>query len=90
MPFLWLGQTRRVRNYDVILEYMIGRSSWCLPMRLAAKNKKVLQKFRKLDISQALYNQAINILYIYASLSIFQMHNTFNGEIENEFDVFYL
>jgi hypothetical protein len=53
MPFLWLCQTRRL---DVTLEYMIGRWSCCLPMRLATKNKKVLQKIRKLDISQVLFN----------------------------------
>ena len=53
MPFLWLCQARR---HHVTLEYMIGRWSWCPPMRLATKNEKVLQKFRKLDISQELSN----------------------------------
>jgi hypothetical protein len=49
MPFLQLCQARR---HDVTLEYMIGRWSWSWPMRLATKNKKVLQKFRKIDILQ--------------------------------------
>jgi hypothetical protein len=43
MPFL---QLRRARRHDVTVEYMIGRWSRCRPMRLAAKNKKVLQKLK--------------------------------------------
>jgi hypothetical protein len=70
MPFLLLRQTRRL---DVTLEYMIGRWSWCPPMRLPTKNKKIVQKFRKLDISQLLFNQAINFLYVEISLSLFQV-----------------
>ena len=53
MPFLWLRQTRRC---DVTLEYIIGRRSWCPLVRLATKNTKVVQKLRKLDISQLLFN----------------------------------
>ena len=49
MPFLWLRQTR---SLDVTLEYVIDRWSWFPPMRLATKNKKVVQKFWKFDISQ--------------------------------------
>ena len=56
MPFLQLCQTKRL---DVRLEYMIGRWSWCLPMRLATKNKKVVQKFRNLDRSQVLFNYCL-------------------------------
>jgi hypothetical protein len=44
MPFLRLCQARR---HDVTLEYMIGRWSWCPPMRLATQNKKVLQNLEK-------------------------------------------
>ena len=35
------------------------------------KNKKVLQQFRKLDLSQELFNYAINIFYVWVSLSAF-------------------
>jgi hypothetical protein len=49
---------------------MIDRWSWCPQMRLATKNKKVLQKFRKLGISQELFNLAINFLYVRVILSI--------------------
>jgi hypothetical protein len=53
LSFLWLRQTRRVRNHDIKLELMIGRSSWCMP---TTKNKTVMQKFRKLDKLQVLFN----------------------------------
>jgi hypothetical protein len=51
--FLWLCQTRK---FDITLEYMIGMWSQCLSMRLTTKNEEVVQKFRKLDISQVLFN----------------------------------
>ena len=53
ITFLWLCQARR---HDVTLDYMIGRWSWCPPIRLATKNKKVLQKIGKLDILQEFFN----------------------------------
>ena len=52
MPFLRLCQARR---HDII-EDMIGRWSRCPPMRLATKNKKVLEALRKLDILQILFH----------------------------------
>ena len=70
MPFLWLRQAIR---HGITLEYMIGRWSQCPPMRLATKNKKVLQKFRKWDISKESFNYAINFLYVRVSLSVFQV-----------------
>ena len=65
MRFLWLCQARRH-------SYMIDRWSQSPWMRLTTKNKKVLQKFRKLDILQELFNEAINFLYVWVSLSILQ------------------
>jgi hypothetical protein len=48
-----------------------------LANKIGNKNNKVLQKIRKLHLSRELFIQAIKILYVQVSLSVFQLQSPY-------------